>query len=51
MLVFEVNDSIKVRHIVALSTAHASKLRRHFSNAKKLHIYNDHSFIASHLRK
>ena len=51
LLVFEVSDSITIRHIVALSTAHAGKLRRHFSNAKKLHIYNDHCFVATHFKK
>ena len=50
-LVFEVKDSIRTKHIVALSTAHANKLRRHFSHAQKLHIYNDHCFVATHLKE
>ncbi len=51
MLIFEVNDAFKVQYIVALSTAHARNLRRHFTEAKKLHIYNDHTFMATHLKK
>ena len=50
-LVFEVSDSVRVRHIVSLSPAHANKLRRRLSHAKKLHIYNDHVFIATHLKQ
>ncbi|XP_064396597.1 uncharacterized protein LOC135343550 isoform X2 [Halichondria panicea] len=50
-LVFEVKNSAGVRNIVALSSAHANKLRRHFSNAKKLHIYNDHTFLAVHIQE
>lgn len=50
-LVFEVKDAIRTRHIVALSKTHASKLRKQFVNAHKLHIYNDHSFVASHMKE
>ena len=50
-LVFESIDSTRVRHIVALSPAHASKLRRQFGHAKKLHIYNDHTFKATRFKE
>ena len=50
-LVFEISDFHRTRHIVALSQAHASKLRKRVSHARKLHIYNDHIFIATHLRQ
>ena len=51
-LVFEVVDSAtKVRHIVAVTPAHAVKLRRRYPHAKKIHVYNDHCFIASHIKK
>ena len=50
-LVFEVKEATRVRNIVALSTAHANKLRRHFHHAQKLHIYNDHTFIAEHIKE
>jgi hypothetical protein len=50
-LVFEISDSRRTRHIVALSQAHASKLRKRVSHARKLHIYNDHIFVATHLKQ
>ena len=51
MLVFELSDSRRTRHIVALSAAHASKLRKRLAHCRKLHIYNDHIFVATHLRQ
>ena len=51
-LVFEVEDSPnKLRHIVAVTPVHAIKLRRRYPHAKKLHIYNDHCFTATHIKK
>ena len=51
-LVYEITDSTsKVRHIVAVTPAHAVKLRRRYPQAKKLHIYNDHCFTATHIKK
>ena len=50
-LVFEISDSRRTRHIVALSQAHASKLGKRVSHARKLHIYNDHIFVATHLKQ
>lgn len=51
-LVYEISDSPnKVRHIVAVTTAHAAKLRRRYPQAKKLHIYNDHCFTATHIKR
>ena len=50
-LVFEIEDTERTRHIVALSQAHASKLRKRVTHARKLHIYNDHIFVATHLKQ
>lgn len=50
-LVFEISDSARMRHIVALSRAHASKLRKRVTHAHKLHIYNNHIFVATHLKQ
>ena len=51
-LVYEITDAPnKIRHIVAVTTTHAVKLRRRYPHAKKLHIYNDHCFTATHIKR
>ena len=51
-LVFEVEDSPnQLRHIVAVTPVHAVKLRRRYPHAKKLHVYNDHLFTATHIKR
>jgi len=51
-LVFEIEEgSGRVNHIMAMSAPHAIKLRQKYKSAKKLHIYNDHIFLASKLNR
>ena len=38
------------RHIVAMNTVHATKLRKQLTNYTKLHVYNDHTFTATHIK-
>lgn len=50
MLVFELEEGTQRRHIVALNTFHATKLRKQLTSYIKLHIYNDHTFTATHIK-
>lgn len=50
MLVYEVEEGTQRRHIVALNTFHATKLRKQLPSYTKLHIYNDHTFTATHIK-
>lgn len=49
-LVFEIKDNDHKRHIVATDLAQANRLRKQLNNYTKLHIYNDHTFIAIHIK-
>ncbi len=50
-VVFEVQDGEHKKHIVALNPAHANRLRKQLQRYTKLHIYNDHTFIAQHIKR
>jgi hypothetical protein len=49
-LVYEISEGNHIRHVVAVSFAHAQKLRKQLSHYTKLHIYNDHTFTATHIK-
>ena len=39
------------RHLMAPNMITATKLRKRMPHAKKLHIFNDHTFIATHFKE
>ena len=46
---FEIKDGHHLQHRVALNMEQARYLRKQHPKAKKLHIYQDHTFTAVHM--